>query len=134
MVFPVVDVVKVLTDQPGIRHATKYWSVMKVRIKNEGSQRSTNCYQLKLKAADGKQRMADVASTEQLLRIIQSILSPKAEPCKLWLAQVGTQRTEEAIYPELTIDHVLETYAKKWLFARVNQPTPTDHSGTQGTR
>lgn len=111
--FSVVDVVKVLTDQPDIRHAAKYWSVMKVRMKNEGSQLPTNCSQLKLKAADGKQRMTDVATTEQLLRIIQSIPSPKAEPFKLWLAQVGTERIEETIDPEQAIDRALETYLKK---------------------
>ena len=111
--FSVVDVVKVLTNQPDIRHAAKYWSVMKVRMKNEGSQLPTNCSQLKLKAADGKQRMTDVATTEQLLRIIQSIPSPKAEPFKLWLAQVGTERIEETIDPEQAIDRSLETYLKK---------------------
>ena len=111
--FSVVDVVKVLTDQPDIRHAAKYWSVLKVRMKNEGSQLPTNCSQLKLRAADGKQRLTDVATTEQLLRIIQSIPSPKAEPFKLWLAQVGRERIEETIDPEQAIDRALETYLRK---------------------
>ena len=100
--FSIVDVVRVLTDQPDARHAAKYWSVLKVRLKNEGSELPTNCSQLKLRAADGKQRLTDMAATEQLLRIIQSIPSPKAEPFKLWLAQVGAERIEETIDPELT--------------------------------
>ncbi len=111
--FSVVDVVGVLTDQPDVRHAAKYWSVLKVRLKKEGSQLTTNCSQLKLLSADGKRYSTDVASTEQLLRIIQSIPSPKAEPFKLWLARVGRERIEETIDPELTIDRALETYLKK---------------------
>ena len=90
--FSIVDVVGVLTDQPDTRHAAKYWSVLKVRLKAEGSELPTNCSQLKLKATDGKRRSTDVADTEQLLRIIQSIPSKKAEPFKLWLAQVGRER------------------------------------------
>ncbi len=111
--FSVVDVVRVLTDQPDSRHAAKYWSVLKVRLKNEGSELPTNCSQLKMTAADGKKRLTDVADTQQLLRLIQSIPSPKAEPFKLWLAQVGTERIEEIIDPELSIDRALETYARK---------------------
>ena len=111
--FSIVDVVCVLTDQPDRRHGAKYWSVLKIRLKKEGSQLTTNCSQLKLKADDGKSYKTDVASTEQLLRIIQSIPSKKAEPFKLWLAQVGRDRIEEIIDPELTIDRALETYAKK---------------------
>lgn len=111
--FSVVDVVRVLTEQPDTRHAAKYWSVLKTRIKAEGGQLTTICSQLKLKSADGKRYLTDVADTEQLLRIIQSIPSPKAEPFKLWLAQVGRERIEETIDPELAIDRALETYLKK---------------------
>lgn len=111
--FSVVDVVAVLTDQPDSRHAAKYWSVLKTRLKNEGSELTTNCSQLKMKAADGKHRLTDVATTEQLLRIIQSIPSKKAEPFKMWLAMVGRERIEEIIDPELTIERALDTYAKK---------------------
>lgn len=111
--FSVVDVVAVLTDQPDSRHAAKYWSVLKTRLKNEGSELTTNCSQLKMKAADGKRRLTNVATTEQLLRIIQSIPSKKAEPFKMWLAMVGRERIEEIIDPELTIERALDTYAKK---------------------
>ena len=111
--FSVVDVVGVLTDQPDQRHAAKYWSVLKTRLKKEGSELTTKCSQLKMTAADGKRRLTDVADTEQLLRIIQSVPSPKAEPFKLWLAQVGRERIEETIDPELTIERALETYLKK---------------------
>ena len=112
--FSVVDVIAVLTDQPTARNASTYWAVLKKRLKEEGaSELLTNCKQLKMRATDGKMRLTDVASTEQLLRIIQSIPSPKAEPFKLWLAQVGRERIEETINPELTIDRALETYLKK---------------------
>ena len=111
--FSVVDVVGVLTDQPDTRRAAKYWSVLKTRLKKEGSELTTNCSQLKLRAADGKRYLTDVADTQQLLRIIQSIPSPKAEPFKLWLAQVGRERIEETIDPEQAIDRALETYLKK---------------------
>ena len=111
--FSVVDVVCVLTEQPDRRHGGKYWSVLKTRMKKEGSQLTTNCSQLKLKSDDGKRYKTDIANTEQILRIIQSIPSKKAEPFKLWLAQVGRERIEEIIDPELTIDRALETYSKK---------------------
>ncbi len=111
--FSIVDVVAVLTDQPDQRHAAKYWSVLKTRLKKEGSELTTKCSQLKMHSADGKRYNTDVADTEQLLRIIQSIPSPKAEPFKLWLAQVGRERIEETIDPELTIDRALETYLRK---------------------
>ena len=111
--FSIVDVVSVLTDQPDRRRAGKYWSVLKTRLKKEGSQLPTNSSQLKLKADDGKRYKTDVANTEQLLRIIQSIPSKKAEPFKLWLAQIGRERIEETIDPELTIDRALDTYSKK---------------------
>ena len=109
--FSVVDVIGVLTDSSNPR---KYWSVLKTRLKKEGDELATNCSQLKLKShTDGKLYKTDVADTEQLLRIIQSIPSPKAEPFKLWLAQVGRERIEETIDPELTIERALETYLKK---------------------
>lgn len=112
--FSVVDVVAVLTEQTDSRHASTYWAVTKNRLKKEGAdQLLTNCKQLKMTASDGKKRLTDVADTEQLLRLIQSIPSPKAEPFKLWLAQVGRERIEETIDPELTIDRALETYLKK---------------------
>ena len=112
--FSVVDVVAVLTDQPDARHASTYWAVLKKRLNNEGAgQLLTNCKQLKMTASDGRKRLTDVADTEQLLRIIQSIPSPKAEPFKLWLAQVGRERIEETIDPELTIERALVTYLKK---------------------
>ena len=111
--FSIVDAVAVLTDQPDQRHAAKYWSVLKTRLKKEGSELTTKCSQLKMRSADGKRYNTDVADTEQLLRIIQSIPSSKAEPFKLWLAQVGRERIEETIDPELTIDRALETYLKK---------------------
>lgn len=110
--FSIVDVVGVLTEQPDTRHAAKYWSVLKVRLKAEGSELPTNCSQLKLKAADGKRRSTDVANTEQLLRIIQSIPSKKAEPFKLWLAQVGRERIEETLDPELIADRLVSTYER----------------------
>ena len=112
--FSIVDVVKALTEQSTPRGASNYWAKLKERLKSEGaSELLTNCQQLKLKAADGKRRLTDVATTEQLLRIIQSIPTKKAEPFKLWLAMVGRERIEEIIDPELTIERALDTYAKK---------------------
>ena len=108
--FSIVDVVGVLTDSVD---PTAYWRKLKQRLKAEGNETVTNCHGLKMTAPDGKKRLTDVADTEQLLRIIQSIPSPKAEPFKLWLAQVGRERIEETIDPELTIDRALETYLKK---------------------
>ena len=108
--FSIVDVVAVLTDSP---NPQTYWRVMKKRLKDEGNETVTNCNALKMTAADGKKRLTDVATTEQLLRIIQSIPSPKAEPFKLWLAEVGRKRIEETIDPEQAIDRALETYLKK---------------------
>ena len=112
--FSVVDVVKALTEQSTPRGASNYWAKLKERLKAEGANELlTNCQQLKMKAADGKRRLTDVATTEQLLRIIQSIPSKKAEPFKMWLAMVGRERIEEIIDPELTIERALDTYAKK---------------------
>lgn len=105
--------VGVLTDSPDYNTGRKYWNKLKQRLKEEGSELVTKCHQLKMTAADGKKRLTDVADTEQMLRLIQSIPSPKAEPFKLWLAQVGRERIEETIDPELTIERALETYLKK---------------------
>ena len=113
--FSIVDVVAVLTDQPNQRGASNYWAKLKQRLKEEGAdQLLTNCQQLKMKSPkDGKRYNTDVADTEQLLRIVQSIPSPKAEPFRAWVAQVGRERIEETIDPELTIERALETYLKK---------------------
>lgn len=112
--FSVVDVISALTEQQTQRGASNYWAKLKQRLKAEGANELlTNCQQLKMKAADGKRRLTDVATTEQLLRIIQSIPSPKAEPFKVWLAQVGRERIEETIDPELSIERALETYLRK---------------------
>ena len=123
--FSVVDVVGVLTEQSTQRGASNYWAKLKERLKAEGAEQLlTNCQQLKMIASDGKKRLTDVADTEQLLRIIQSIPSPKAEPFKMWLAQVGRERIEETIDPELAIDRAFETYLKKgytreWIYQRL---------------
>ena len=111
--FSIVDVVGVLAESADYNTGRKYWNKLKQRLKDEGSQLVTDCHQLKMLAADGKHRLTDVATTEQLLRIIQSIPSKKAEPFKMWLAQVGRERIEETIDPELTIERALETYLKK---------------------
>lgn len=100
--FSIVDVVGVLTDSPDYNTGRKYWNKLKQRLKEEGNELVTDCHQLKMQAADGKNRLTDVANTEQLLRIIQSIPSKKAEPFKTWLAMVGRERIEEAISPEQT--------------------------------
>jgi len=108
--FSIIDVIGVLTESENPR---KYWSVLKSRLKKEGSEVATNCSRLKLLAVDGKMRLTDVADTEQLLRLIQSIPSPKAEPFKVWLAKVGYERIEETEDPELAFDRAMETYLKK---------------------
>ena len=108
--FAVVDVIAVLTDS---KDPAAYWRKLKQRMREEGNETVTNCHGLKMRAADGKKRLTDVADTEQLLRISQSIPSPKAEPFKMWLAQVGRERIEETIDPELTIERALETYQRK---------------------
>ena len=122
--YSVVDVVGILTEQPDSRRAAKYWSVLKSRLSKEGCELTTNCRQLKLPAEDGKMRLTDVADTEQLFRIIQSIPSPKAEPFKRWLAQVGKERLEEVEDPELAINRALLTYRRKgyseaWINQRI---------------
>ncbi len=108
--FSIVDIIEILTESPNAR---KYWSVLKTRLKKEGSQLATNCSQLKLKSSDGKFYNTDVADTEQLFRLIQSVPSKKAEPFKLWLAQVGRERIDEIEDPELGFDRLMETYLKK---------------------
>lgn len=110
--FSVVDIVAVLTDND-YQAGRKYWKTLKMRLNKEGSELVTNCYQLKMKAHDGKLRDTDVMNTEQILRLIQSIPSKKAEPFKLWLAQVGKERIDESYDPEITINRALDTYRKK---------------------
>lgn len=111
--FSVVDVVGVLTDQATARGASTYWAVLKKRLKDEGSELLTICKQLKMRAADGKMRKTDAADIKGIFRIIQSIPSPKAEPFKMWLAEVGKERVDEIIDPELTIERALKTYLAK---------------------
>jgi hypothetical protein len=110
--FSVVDIISVLTDQPHHQGARNYWKVLKSRLLKEGNETVTNCNRLKLFAEDGKLRETDVADTEQLLRLIQSIPSPKAEPFKQWLAKVGYERIEESQDPEISIDRAMEDYLK----------------------
>jgi hypothetical protein len=110
--FSIVDVIATLTDQTNYQGARNYWKVLKFRLLKEGNETVTNCNRLKLLAEDGKMRLTDVANTEQLLRLIQSIPSPKAEPFKRWLAQVGSERLDEMQDPELSIDRALEQYMK----------------------
>ncbi len=108
--FSIIDIIEVLTESINPR---KYWSVLKTRLKKEGSELATNCSRLKMKATDGKMRITDVADTEQLLRLIQSIPSPKAEPFKMWLAKVGYERIEEIEDPEKAFDRAMKTYLDK---------------------
>jgi len=119
--FSIVDVVAVLTES---KNANNYWKVLKNRLKKEGSQLVTNCNQLKMQSSDGKYYKTDVADTEQLFRLIQTIPSPKAEPFKLWLAKVGRERMDEIEDPEIGIDRLMETYfrkgySKKWINQRL---------------
>lgn len=108
--FSIIDVIAVLTDS---KNPKSYWSTLKGRLEEEGNQTVTNCDKLKMPAADGKMRLTDVASTKQLLRLIQSIPSPKAEPFKLWLAQVGKERLDEIDDPELAMERAIKTYKDK---------------------
>ncbi len=122
--FSVIDIVQVLTQQADPQAARKYWNKLKERLRAEGSQLVTNCHQLKLKAADGKQRLTDVATAETLLRLVQSVPSPKAEPIKLWLAKVGYQRMQEMADPSRSLDRARETWRKqgrsnKWIEQRM---------------
>jgi len=117
----IVDVIQILTNSP---NPQVYWRVMKKRLKDEGNETVTNCNGLKMEAADGKMRMTDVANTEQLFRLIQSIPSPKAEPFKIWLAQIASERLDEMQDPELTIDRALEQYlqlgySENWINQRL---------------
>ncbi len=111
--FSIIDVVAILTDQQNYQTARKYWNKLKERLIKEGNETVTNCHQLKMLAKDDKMRITDVADTEQLLRLIQSIPSPKAEPFKQWLAKVGYERIEEIEDPELAFDRAMQTYLKK---------------------
>jgi len=122
--FSIVDVVGALTDAVDFETSRKYWNKLKQRMKEEGNQLVTNCHQLKLKAADGKRRLTDVATTEELLRIIQSIPSKKAEPIKLWLAEVGRERIDETLDPELIAERLIATYerqgySREWINQRL---------------
>ena len=108
--FSIVDVIEILTEQPNHQGARNYWKVLKNRMSKEGNETVTNCNRLKLPAEDGKMRLTDVADTEQLFRLIQSIPSPKAEPFKLWMAQVAKERLDEMQDPELTIDRAMREY------------------------
>lgn len=110
--FSVVDVVAVLTESKDFQTARKYWNKLKQRLKEEGFEPVTNCHQLKMPAADGKMRLTDVADTEQLLRIIQSVPSPKAEPFKQWLAKIGTARLDQMQDPELSIQQAMIDYKR----------------------
>jgi hypothetical protein len=120
----IIDVIEILTDSKDYQTARKYWNKLKQRLKEEGNQTATNCHQLKMRAADGKMRFTDVADTEQLFRLIQSIPSPKAEPFKLWLAQLARERLDEMSDPEQSIDRALKQYlalgySENWINQRV---------------
>ena len=122
--FSVVDIIRVLTQQPNYQASRKYWKVLKGRLKKEGSQSVTNCYQLKMPAADGKSYLTDVATAETLLRLVQSVPSPKAEPIKLWLAKVGYERMQEIADPARSLARARETWQKqgrsaKWIEQRM---------------
>ncbi len=124
--FSIVDVVATLTGQPDHRRAQSYWTTLKNRLNEEGSEVVTKCDQLKMQASDGKYYLTDAADTEVMLRLIQSIPSPNAEPFKLWLARVGYERLEETADPELAIDRALRTYLQKgysreWINLRHHQ-------------
>ena len=122
--FSIVDICAVLTEQHDNLTARKYWNKLKQRLKEEGNQTVTNCHQLKMSAQDGKMRMTDVADTEQVLRLIQSIPSKKAEPFKLWLAKAGSERIDETVDPEQSIDRAIQNYrrlgySENWINQRI---------------
>ena len=122
--FSVVDIIQALTLQPNFKTARKYWNKLKERLKKEGSELVTNCHQLKLDASDGKKYLTDVADVETLLRLIQSVPSPKAEPIKLWLAKVGYERMQEIADPEKSLNRARENWKKlgrsqKWIQQRM---------------
>jgi hypothetical protein len=122
--FSVVDIVQILTEQPDFQTARKYWNKLKERLKKEGSQLVTNCHGLKLTAKDGKKYLTDVADAETLLRLVQSVPSPKAEPIKLWLARVGYERIKEMADPEIALNRSRELWqqhgrSEKWIEQRM---------------
>jgi len=122
--FSVVDIIQVLTQQANYQTARKYWNKLKERLRKEGSQSVTDCHQLKLEAADGKKYLTDVAVAETMLRIVQSVPSPKAEPIKLWLAKVGYERIKEMTDPEISVDRARDNWKKhgrseKWIQQRM---------------
>lgn len=122
--FCIIDIIAILTEQENYQGARNYWKVLKHRLVKEGNETVTNCNQLKIEAEDGKMRLTDVATTEQLLRLIQSIPSKKAEPFKLWLAKIGSERLDEMQDPEISIDRALKQYlnlgySENWINQRV---------------
>ena len=122
--FSIIDIIAILTEQDNYQGARNYWKVLKHRLIKEGNETVTNCNQLKIEAEDGKMRLTDVATTEQLLRLIQSIPSKKAEPFKLWLAKIGSERLDEMQDPEISIDRALKQYlnlgySENWINQRV---------------
>jgi len=131
--FSIIDVVVILTEQNDFQRGRNYWKVLKYRLTKEGNETVTNCNRLKMLAQDGKMRMTDVADTEQLFRLIQSIPSKKAEPFKLWLAKVGTERLEEIENSVLAFDRAMETYLKKKSrrFRRLTQKKCSDYPQNQ---
>ncbi len=141
--FSVIDIIQALTQQPDYQAARKYWNKLKERLKAEGSESVTNCHQLKLSAADGKYRLTDCADPQTLLRLIQSVPSPKAEPIKLWLAKVGYERMQEMADPALSLNRARETWqqhgrSEKWIQQRMmSQETRnklTDYWGKNGVK
>ncbi len=137
--FSVVDIVRVLTQQPDATVARKYWNKLKQRLHEEGSQLVTNCHQLKLPASDGKNYLTDVATAETLLRLVQSVPSPKAEPIKLWLARVGYERMREIADPALALERTRETWRKlgrseKWITQRMTGPCANQRHAQQAHR
>ncbi|MDP3847770.1 MAG: Bro-N domain-containing protein [Pseudomonas sp.] len=133
--FSVIDIIQVLTQQPDYQTARKYWNKLKERLIKEGSQLVTNCHQLKMTAADGKQRLTDAANAETLLRLVQSVPSPKAEPIKLWLAKVGYERMQELADPAQAVDRARSTWqqhgrSEKWIQQRMlGQSRDQERSG-----
>lgn len=122
--FSIIDIIQILTEQVDYQKARKYWNKLKERLKDEGSEVVTNCHQLKMKASDGKNRLTDVADPESLLRLIQSVPSPKAEPIKMWLAKVGYERMQEIADPALSLERARENWKKhgrseKWIEQRM---------------
>ncbi len=139
----IIDVIQILADSKDYQTARKYWNKLKQRLKEEGNQTVTDCHQLKMKASDGKMRLTDVASTEQLFRLIQSIPSPKAEPFKLWLATLAKERLDEMQDPEISIDRALKQYlelgySQNWINQRLKsieiRKELTDEWKTKGVK